>query len=71
VFRRIRMVRALPLGGGLDLLLLAGAAYFTWEHDQGRHEQPHMLCPICWMNKIAPPPEASGGPSGAEPPEQA
>jgi hypothetical protein len=53
------------------LLLLAGAAYFAWEHDQGRHVQPHLLCPLCWLNKIAPAPEASGGSSPAEPPEQA
>jgi hypothetical protein len=76
--------RALPLGtgevtdnlgssfgGGLNLLLVAGAAYFAWEHEQGRHGRPHVLCPLCWLNKIAPAPEASDGPSAAEPPEQA
>jgi hypothetical protein len=26
--------------------------------------------PLCWLNKIAPAPEASGGSSPAEPPEQ-
>jgi hypothetical protein len=55
----------------LNLLLVAGAAYFAWEHEQGRHAQPHVLCPLCWLNKIAPAPEASGGSSPAEPPEQA
>ncbi len=49
------------------MLLAAGAAYFAWEHQQGRHGQPHVLCPLCWLNKIAPPPAASGGPSPAEP----
>jgi hypothetical protein len=47
---------------GLELLLVGGAAYLAWEHDQGRHEQAHLLCPICWINKIAPatePEEAS------------
>jgi len=29
------------------------------------------LCPLCWLNKIVPAPEASGGSSPAEPPEQA
>jgi hypothetical protein len=50
------------------MLLVAGAAYFAWEHEQGRHQRPHMLCLICWLNKIAP--EASGS-SPADPPEQA
>jgi hypothetical protein len=40
--------------GGLDLVLLGGAAYFAWEHEQGRHGRPHMLCLICWLNRIAP-----------------
>jgi hypothetical protein len=53
------------------LLLVAGAAYFAWEHEQGRHGGANVLCPLCWLNKIAPPPEASGGSSPAEPPEQA
>ena len=53
------------------MLLVAGAAYFAWEHEQGRHGQPHALCPLCWLNKIAPAPAASGGSSPAEPPEQA
>ena len=59
-----RMLRfPLPVGG-LDLVLAGGAAYFAWEHEQGRHGQAHMLCPICWLNKIAPasgPPDAGGG----------
>jgi hypothetical protein len=53
------------------LLLVAGAGYFVWEHGQGRHGRPQALCPLCWLNKIAPAPEASGGSSPAEPPEQA
>jgi hypothetical protein len=58
------------------LLLFAGGAYFVWEHGQGRHGQPHVLCPLCWLNKIDPAPAASrpegpGGPGPAEPPEQA
>jgi hypothetical protein len=69
MLRRILRVPGLRLGVGLDLLLVAGAAHFAWEHEQGRHERPHMLCPICWLNKIAP--EASSGSSPAEPPGQA
>jgi hypothetical protein len=65
---RISRVPRLPLGVGPDLLLVAGGAYFAWEHEQGRHQRPHMLCLICWLNKIAP--EASSGSSPAEPPEQ-
>lgn len=50
-----RMLKfGLPLGTGLELVLAGGAAYFAWEHEQGRHAQAHMLCPICWMNKIVP-----------------
>jgi hypothetical protein len=65
--RRIPRVPGLPFGGGLDLLLAAGAASFAWEHEQGRHQRPHVLCLSCWLNKIAP--EASGGSSPAQPPE--
>ena len=67
-----RMARTpgLPFGGGLNLLLVAGAAYFAWEHEQGRHERPHVLCPLCWLNKVAPASGTSGGASPAEPPEQ-
>jgi len=43
----------LPIGG-LQLVLLGGAAYLVWEHEQGKHSQPHMLCPVCWLNRIAP-----------------
>jgi len=50
------------------LLLVAGAAYFAWEHEQGRHGRPHMLCPLCWLNKIAPAAEAAGGSGPAGPP---
>ena len=53
------------------MALAAGAAYFVWEHGQGRHERPHLLCPLCWLDKIDPAPETSGGPRPAEPPEQA
>lgn len=54
------------------MLLVAGAAYFAWEHEQGRHGQPNLLCALCWLNKIDPAPEAPGGGSSpAEPPEQA
>ena len=69
--RRIRRLPGLPLGGGLDLLLVAGAAYFAWEHEQGRHGRPHLLCPICWVSKVAPAPEASGSSGPAEPTEPA
>jgi hypothetical protein len=67
------MTRApgLPFGGGLNLVLVAGAAYLASEHEKGRHGRPHVLCPLCWLNKIAPAPEASGGSRPAEPPEQA
>jgi hypothetical protein len=71
MIRRIPRAPGLPFGGGLSLLLVAGPVYFAWEHEQGRHGQPHLLCPICWLNKIAPAPEESGGSGPAEPPEQA
>jgi hypothetical protein len=67
--RRTPSAPGLPFGGGLNLLVIGGAAYFAWEHEQGRHGRPHVLCPLCWLNKIAPA-EASGGSSPAEPPEQ-
>ena len=70
MLRRIR-IPGLPLGGGLNVLLIAGAAYLAWEHEQGRHERPHMLCPICWLGKIAPAPEAPGSTGDAESPDQA
>ncbi len=50
-------------------MLVAGAAYFAWEHEQGRHGQAHVLCPVCWLNKVAPAPEEPGGSGRAEPPE--
>ena len=71
MLRRIPRLPGLPFGGGLELLLVGGGAYLAWEHEQGRHGQPHLLCPICWLNKIAPAPDASGGSRQAEPPEQA
>jgi hypothetical protein len=61
----------LPFGGGPNLLLAAGAAYFVWQHGQGRHGRPHLLCPLCWLDKIAPDPGPSDGPSPPEPPHQA
>ena len=73
--------RILRLGfpvGGLELVLAGGAAYLVWEHDQGKHSQAHVLCPICWLNKIAPAaqpsaespadaPAATDAPASAEP----
>jgi len=70
ILRRIPRVTGLPFGGGLDVVLVAGAAYFAWEHEQGRHGRAHVLCPVCWLNKIAPAPEASSS-GQAEPPDQA
>lgn len=55
MLRRIPRIPGLPLGGGPGLLLAAGAAYVAAEHEQGRHQRPHALCAICWLNKIAPP----------------
>jgi hypothetical protein len=69
VIRRIPRVPGLPLGRGPDLLLAAGGLYFAWEHEQGRHQRPHLLCAICWLNKIAPEAPSDSGP--AEPPAQA
>jgi hypothetical protein len=69
--RPIPRVPGLPFGGGLNLVLFAGAAYFASEHEKGRHERPHVLCPLCWLNKITPAPKASGGSGPAEPAEQA
>ena len=68
---RVPRAPGLPFGGGLNLVLVAGAAYFVWEHGQGRHERSHLLCPLCLLDKIAPAPQAPAGPSPAEPPEQA
>jgi hypothetical protein len=61
---RRRMIIGFPFGPRLELLLVAGAAYFAWQHEQGKHTQPQLLCPICLLNKIAP---ASEAPSGATP----
>ena len=52
-------------------MLAAGAAYFVWEHGQGRHGRRHLLCTVCWLDRVNPAPEAPDGPSPAEPPEQA
>jgi hypothetical protein len=46
-----------------------GAAHFAWEHEQGGHSQPHVLCLTCWLNKVAPDAGASDGSGPAEPPE--
>jgi hypothetical protein len=62
-----RLLRfGLPVGG-LELILAGGAAYLAWEHEQGRHTQAHVLCPICWLNKIAPAPEPPPGAGAAAP----
>ena len=50
----MRMLRLGLAAGGLELVAVAGAAYLTVEHDQGKHDQAHMLCPICWMDKLVP-----------------
>jgi hypothetical protein len=65
MIRRIPRL-GLPVGSGLELVLVAGAAYFASEHEQGRHGQAHLLCPICWLNRIAPatePPDETTAPS--------
>ena len=69
--RPVPRAPGLPFGGGLNVLLVAGAAYLVWEHGQGRHQRPHALCALCWLNKIAPAAGAPGDASPAEPPEQA
>jgi hypothetical protein len=51
------------------MLPVASGAHFAWEHEQGRHQRPHMLCLICWLDKIAP--GGSSGSTPAEPPGQA
>ena len=66
--RPIPRVPGLPFGGGLNLVLVVGAAYLASEHEKGRHGRPHVLCPLCWLNKIDPTPDASGGSGPAEPP---
>ncbi len=51
----IRQLLRLGLAsGGLELALVGGAAFFTVEHDQGKHDQPHLACPICWMDRLVP-----------------
>ena len=62
------IMRMLKLGlpiAGLELAGVAGAAYLTWEHDQGRHDQANLLCPICLMDKFVPVSAASAGTSVA------
>lgn len=65
------MIRRIPLfrfGTPLNLLLIGGAAYFAWEHEQGRHERSNLLCLTCWLNKVPPAPEAPGGAGESEAP---
>jgi len=67
--RRIPGLPVLPFGA-VSVLLAGGAAHFAWEHEQGLHERGHMLCLICWMNKVAPAADTPGGDSGpSRPPE--
>ena len=58
-----RMPRApgLPFGGGLNVVAVAGAAYFAWEHGQGRDGRPHLPCPLCWLEKTDPAPARPAG----------
>ena len=70
MIRRMPRVPGFPFGGGLNVVLVAGAAYFAWEHEQGRHGRPHVLCAVCWLNKVAHTAEESGGSGPDEPPEQ-
>jgi hypothetical protein len=67
MLRRLLRIPGLPLGGGLDLLLVGGAAYLAMQHDQGKHGRPHALCLICWMDKIAPAPAAEAPPDSGPP----
>jgi len=67
---RIPGIPRFPIGG-VNLLLLAGGVYFAWEHEQGRHERPHLLCAVCWLNKVAPGEQASSSSGPAEPSEPA
>jgi hypothetical protein len=67
---RIPRIPRLPGGPGLNLVLLVGGVYFAAEHEKGRHTRPHVACPICWLNRISPSPEAASGSSPDEPPEQ-
>jgi hypothetical protein len=69
---RRRLIFGFPFGGRLELLLVAGAAYFAWQHEQGKHAQVQILCPICLLNKIAPASEPAGGaPAGGAAPSDA
>jgi hypothetical protein len=63
---RIPRAPGLPFGGGLNLVLAAGAAYFVWEHGQGRHGRHHLLCTVCWLDRANPAPEPAG-PAGSAP----
>lgn len=59
----------LPFGGGLELLVAGGAAYLAWEHEQGRHTQASLVCPICWLNKIAPASQPAAQPTPEHTPD--
>jgi hypothetical protein len=59
-----RMLRfGLPVSG-LELLLAGSGLYFASEHQKGKHGQANMLCPICWLNKVAPAAEPPDGDAG-------
>ena len=62
---RILRVPGLPFGGGLNLVLAAGAAYFVWEHGGRTHGR--LLCPLCWLNEVNPDSGASGEPRPGRP----
>jgi len=64
MIRRMRRF-GLPFGSGPEIILLGGAVYFAWEHEQGKHAPGHILCPICWLNRIAPAPEPPDEPPAA------
>ena len=53
----------LPVSG-LELLLAGSGLYFASEHEKGKHGQAHMLCPIGWLNKVAPAAEPPDGGAG-------
>lgn len=70
MIRQIPRGPFLPFAVGLNVVLVLGAAQFAAEHEQGRHQRPHALCLICWLNKIAPAPEAPSDSGSTEPPKE-
>jgi hypothetical protein len=54
--RRMPRAPGLPFGGGLNLLLVAGAAYFVWEHGQAGMDG-RRRCARCagWTSSPRPP----------------